>query len=87
MHAALQHAYSNTCLTPAELWDGVLQVQHHLVWVWGDASPNAQLECLSKQPAIIEQLQHEDQVLYLHPWYESPGLDSSSVIVQLIQSP
>ncbi|KAL3160408.1 hypothetical protein ABBQ32_010732 [Trebouxia sp. C0010 RCD-2024] len=46
-----------------------VQVQHHLVWVWGDASPNAQLECLSKQPAVIEQLQHEDQVLYLHPWF------------------
>lgn len=44
-------------------------MQHHLLWVWADAGPNAQLECLSKQPAIVEELLHDDQVLYVHPWY------------------
>ena len=53
------------CMTVACL----VQVQHHLLWVWADASPNAQLECLSKQPAIIQELQNEDEVLYMHPWY------------------
>lgn len=46
-----------------------VQVQHHLLWVWADASPNAQLECLSKQPAVIEELQEEDKVIYMHPWF------------------
>lgn len=46
----------------------VLQVQHHLLWVWADASPNAQLECLAKQPAVIDELQEEDKVIYMHPW-------------------
>ena len=46
----------------------LLQVQHHLLWVWADASPNAQLECLAKQPAVIDELQEEDKVIYMHPW-------------------
>lgn len=46
-----------------------IQVQHHLLWVWADASPNAQLECLSKQPAVVEALQQEDKVIYMHPWF------------------
>lgn len=62
MHASLNCSCGSTLCVCS-------QVQHHLVWVWGDASPNAQLECLSKQPAVIEQLQRDDQVLYMHPWY------------------
>lgn len=51
-------------------------MQHHLLWVWADASPNAQLECLSKQPAIVEELLQDDQVLYVHPWYATATLSS-----------
>ena len=49
-------------------------MQHHLLWVWADAGPNAQLDCLSKQPAVIEELQQDDKVLYVHPWYATASL-------------
>ena len=33
----------------------LLQVQHHLLCVWADANPNAQLQCLSQKPTIVLQ--------------------------------
>lgn len=56
------------CKAASHLLLHLLQVQHHLLWVWADASPNAQLECLAKQPAVIDELQEEDKVIYMHPW-------------------
>jgi len=59
------HLLQWTVANRSWLW---LQVQHHLLWVWADASPNAQLECLAKQPAVVDELQQEDKVIYMHPW-------------------
>lgn len=48
---------------------GGVQVQHHLLWVWPDAGPNAHLEAMSKEAAVIPELLDEETAVYAVPWY------------------
>ena len=80
MAAAAQLSVGDTCLHSVRMMrpsasaaaPGVLmclQVQHHLLWVWGDNSPNAPLESLSKEPAIVPECLQEDKIIYVSKWY------------------
>lgn len=46
-----------------------VQLQHHLLWVWPDAGPNAHLEAMSKEAAVIPELLDEETAVYAVPWY------------------
>lgn len=64
-----------------------VQVQHHLLWVWADASPNAQLECLAKQPAVIDELQEGDKVIYMHPWFMRDMPFGADILLENVLDP
>ncbi|DBA85849.1 TPA: hypothetical protein ACH3X1_005397 [Trebouxia sp. C0004] len=48
-----------------------MQVQHRLLWVWPEASPNAYryLEAMSTEANIIPDLLHEGNTAYAIPWF------------------
>lgn len=45
------------------------QIQQDVLWVWADASPNAKLDCLAKQPIDDGAWFDKPWAFVLHPWF------------------